>query len=153
MAVLLTGVSALRLTAQAVADLWRDGGDGIQTPRAPSSNSSSRPSRVTTWYAETAQAFVAGGTVPRPLPRDHAAEDRLFAGLRADLGAPSAVDVRIKAHIVRLVWTSDHVGAARRLQQPIELPARLAADARPSWPSVALPRREPVAAAGPEESQ
>ena len=69
-AVLLTGVSALRLTAQAVADLRRDGGDGIQTPRAQLELIVTTE-RVTTWYAETAQAFVAGGTVPRPLPRDH----------------------------------------------------------------------------------
>jgi hypothetical protein len=102
---------------------------------------------VTNWYAATAQAFIAGATVPRPLPRDEAADDRLFAGLRADLDAPSAANARAKAHIVRLVWTSDHVGAARRLQQPIELPARLAADASPAWPPVALLQGEPVVAA------
>jgi hypothetical protein len=51
----------------------------------------------------------------------------------------AAPEAPVQEHTVRLVWTGDHVDAARRLQDLVEQPARTAAQASnagfqlPTW--------------------
>ncbi|MCU1668263.1 MAG: hypothetical protein JWP40_1190 [Blastococcus sp.] len=124
---LLTGVAGLRLTAEAVSDLWTGAGSaGIDTPRA-TLEVIITTERVTNWFAAMAQALTGAGTVPRALPQDGASASRLVGALSEDLESVSAPDASVKAHTVRLVWTSDHVDVARRLQALVEQPARTAA--------------------------
>jgi hypothetical protein len=84
--------------------------------------------RVTNWFAAMAQAMTGAGTVPRALHIDRASDGRLVEALGHDLESVAASNASVQAHIVRLVWTSDHVDGARRLQVIVEQPARTAAD-------------------------
>jgi uncharacterized membrane protein YccC len=123
---LLAGVVGLRLTAQAVADLWAGAGsDRVDTPRAQLELIVTTE-RVTNWFAALAQAMTGVGTVPRALTQDGGSAERLVEALSQDLGSVSAPDAAVKAHAVRMVWTSDHMDAARRLQDLVEQPARTA---------------------------
>jgi uncharacterized membrane protein YccC len=124
---LLTGVAGLRLTAEAVSDLWAGAGlTRIDTPRAQLELIVTTE-RVTNWFAAMAQAMTGAGTVPRAFPQDGASASRLVEALSQDLESASAPDASVKAQTVRLGWTSDHVDAARRLQDLVEQPARTAA--------------------------
>jgi uncharacterized membrane protein YccC len=151
---LLTGVAALRLTAEALRDLWpRDGAglarERIDTPRAQLELIAATE-RVTTWYSALAQAVAGAGTVPRALPPDDGSNARLVACLGADLDGAEVLDDGVRAHTVRLVWTADHLDAARRLQTLVEDAARSAAGARaredlPAWLRLRRPDdQEPV---------
>jgi hypothetical protein len=83
---------------------------------------------VTNWYAAMAQAITGAGTVPRALPRDGSSDRRLVEALDQDLASMPAADASAQAHTVRLVWTGDHVDSARRLQELVEQPARVATE-------------------------
>ena len=125
---LLTGVAGLRLTAQAVSDLWSDSHAArIDVPRAQL-EVIVLTERVTNWFAAMAHAMTSAGTVPRALSRDGTADGRLVEALAEDLESRKAADAVVRAQTVRLVWTSDHVDTARRLQALVEQPARIAAD-------------------------
>ncbi|MFD1535246.1 FUSC family protein [Pseudonocardia aurantiaca] len=125
---LLTGVAGLRLTAEAVSDLWAGAGSArIDTPRAQLELIVTTE-RVTNWFAAMAQAMTGAGTVPRAFPQDGPSAIRLVEALSQDLESASAPDASVKAQTVRLGWTSDHMDAARRLQDLVEQPARAAAD-------------------------
>jgi uncharacterized membrane protein YccC len=139
-AALLTGDVGLRLTAEAVTDLWAAAGpDPVDTPRAQFELIVTTE-RVTNWFAAMAQALTGVGTVPRALPRDGASAKRLVEALSQDLESVSAPDASVRAHTVRLVWTGDHMDAARRLQDLVEQPARTAARA-PAAAGLRLPSR------------
>jgi uncharacterized membrane protein YccC len=128
LASLLTGVAGLRLTAQAVSELWSGNEPAnIDVPRAQL-EVIVLTERVTNWFAAMAQAVTGAGTVPRALPRDGASDRRLVEALGQDLDSVAATDASVQAHTVRLVWTSDHVDNARRLQELVEQPARTAAE-------------------------
>ena len=125
---LLTGVAGLRLTAQAVSDLWSNNRTApLDVPRAQL-EVIVLTERVTNWFAAMAHAMTSAGTVPRALSRDGAADGRLVEALAQDLESRAAPDAAVRAQTVRLVWTSDHVDTARRLQALVEQPARTAAD-------------------------
>jgi hypothetical protein len=61
--------------------------------------------------------------VPEPAPPDPVAARRLVAALGHDLDGR---DDHATATAVRLVWTGDHLDAARRLQALITGPAEIA---------------------------
>ncbi len=121
---LMTGVAGLRLTAQAVSDLW-SGTEPTRTgfPRAQLEVIVATE-RVTNWFAAMAQAMTGSGVVPRALTKDGATSQRLVEALGGDLAAAEASHASVRGHTVRLVWTSDHVDSARRLQEVVEQPAR-----------------------------
>ena len=73
--------------------------------------------------------------MPDPLPADDAADRRLLDALRADLAGAAPEGV---ATAVRMIWTADHLDAARRLQATLVEPARAAI--APSAPSPPLAR-------------
>ncbi|MFL6094547.1 MAG: FUSC family protein [Blastococcus sp.] len=124
---LLTGVAGLRQTAGAVSDLWAGAGPArIDTPRAQLELIVTTE-RVTNWFAAMAQAITGAGTVPRALTQDGASAGRLVEALSQDLEPVEARNAPVRERTVRLVWTSDHVDAARRLQDLVEQPARTAA--------------------------
>ena len=124
---LLTGVAGLRLTAEAVSGLWAGGESSrIDTPRAQLELIVTTE-QVTNWFAAMAQAMTGAGAIPRAFAGDGASAGRLVAALSQDLESVSAPDSAVKAQTVRLVWTSDHVDAARRLQDVVEQPAQTAA--------------------------
>jgi hypothetical protein len=59
--------------------------------------------------------------VPAPLTHDTAADERLIEAVRRDL---TGADGHATATAVRVIWTADHIDAARRLQAGIVAPAR-----------------------------
>ena len=123
---LVTGVAALRLTADAVLDLWlRDPhvaeGDRA-TARAELLGTSGR---IRGWYDELAAGLADGLAVPAPLAADEGAEDRFVEAVRHDL---LGRDGSATATAVRMIWTGDHLDAVRRLQAGLVEPARAATD-------------------------
>ena len=63
--------------------------------------------------------------MPVPLARDADADDRFVDAVRHDL---LSRDGNATATAVRMIWTSDHLDAARRLQEALVEPARAATD-------------------------
>jgi len=128
-ATLITGVTVLRLSADAVVDLWsRDEGVPEGDRTAARNQVVSEVNAVTTWYKAMASALDGSGAVPAELsPDDPAADARLVDAVRHDL---TGVDGRGTATAVRMIWTSDHITVARRLQGRIVEPVRTAAAVR-----------------------
>ena len=121
---LVTGVAGLRLAAEAVLDLWRrDDGNGAAARSAARSELVEDAHAVAGWYERLADGLLRARVVPDPLPDGDGADRRLLDALRADLSGarPEAV-----AAAVRMIWTADHLDAARRLQATLVEPARAA---------------------------
>jgi uncharacterized membrane protein YccC len=120
---LVTGVIGIRLAADSVLDLWsRDGvpaGDRSAARRELEAGASG----VTAWYDHFAAGLAGREPLPEPLPPDAVADGRLVAAVERDLGDP---DGRATATGVRVLWTGDHLDAARRLQAMVVEPARAA---------------------------
>jgi uncharacterized membrane protein YccC len=121
---LVTGVSGLRLAADAVLDLWRgdaaDGGDRVGARRELVAGAE----HMTGWYRNFAAGLEGRGPVPVPLARDERADGRLIEAVSRDL---RTADGQASATAVRVIWTADHLDAARRLQRSLVEPAREAA--------------------------
>jgi hypothetical protein len=124
---LVTGPSALRLAADAVLDLWQrdrsDDGDRAAARREILAGAE----RVARWYDELAGSLSGKGEVPEPLPHDVVADGRLLDAVGHDLRRD---DGKATATAVRMIWTSDHLDAARRLQATVVGPASAAARER-----------------------
>jgi uncharacterized membrane protein YccC len=123
---LVTGVGGLRLAADAVLDLWQRE-DGASTgDRAEARRELLKSSElVKAWYDDLAASLVDGGEPREPLAHDRVADGRLVDAVRHDL---RGADGRASATAVRMIWTGDHLDAARRLQQIIVGPARATAE-------------------------
>ena len=123
---LVTGVAGLRLAADAVLYLWeRNGG------QAPGGDRTSARAEllltsgsVTGWYGDLAVSLDGRRPVPAPLPRDRNADARLLQAVGRDLRSE---DGRATATAVRMIWTSDHLDAVRRLQATLVDPTLAAA--------------------------
>jgi uncharacterized membrane protein YccC len=118
---LVNGVAALRLAGDAVVDLWqRDGpigGDRTGARRELLAGIE----RLTDWYDAFAASLTGPGAVPDPLPADAAADRRLVDAVSNDL---RSADGSATATAVRMIWTRDHLDAARRLQGTLIGPAQ-----------------------------
>jgi hypothetical protein len=120
---LVNGVVGVRLAGDAVLDLWErgvgapDGGDR----EAARAELTKLADSVVEWYDELAAALVGRGAVPDPLERGGAAVEGLLEAVGRDLrdGDGNATDTG-----VRIIWTGDHLDAARRLQETLVGPAR-----------------------------
>ena len=77
------------------------------------------------WYEGFAAALARRSDVPAPLEDDELADDRLVAAVRRDLRGE---DGRASAVAVRIIWTGDHLDAARRLQASLVGPAQAVAE-------------------------
>ncbi|HEY1672955.1 MAG TPA: FUSC family protein [Streptosporangiaceae bacterium] len=127
-ATLITGVTVLRLSADAVVDLWsRDDGAQSGNRTAARNEVLAEVGQVTAWYQAMATALTGSGEVPTELPPDPAADARLVDAVRHDL---TGQDGQGTATAVRMIWTSDHVAVARRLQSRITEPVRVAVAVR-----------------------
>ena len=122
---LVTGVGGLRLAADAVLELWqREDGSAAGDREVARQELLQASEAVKGWYDELAGDLLTGHAPPRPLPHDRAADARLVDAVRHDLRAE---DGGASATAVRMIWTGDHLDAARRLQQVIAGPAHAAA--------------------------
>jgi hypothetical protein len=107
-----------------VLDLWHHA-DGAAVERAEVRRELlASADSLTAWYDSFAAALTGRGPVPDPLVHEESADARLVAALGADLHHE---DRRATAAAVRLIWTGDHLDAARELQQSLVGPARSAA--------------------------
>jgi len=115
MTTLVTGIVGLRLAADAVLGLWRRAGERHQdTDRAEARLVLlGTAGRVTGWYRDLALSLADHSPVPDPLPGNPTAVANLVASLRRDL---LDSDGRASDTAVRIIWTVDHLKAARRLQ-------------------------------------
>ncbi len=141
---LITGVAGLRLTAAAVLELWGRAGSPAAEPGAGWA-SAPAPDRavaadeliragdlVVDWYEAMSRALIAGSPVADPLPPDRSADGRLVEAVRRDLGGGDRTG---GATAVRMIWTGDHIDAARRLQGSLVEPARAVAALSPGYGS------------------
>jgi uncharacterized membrane protein YccC len=137
---LVTGVAGLRLAADAVLDLWQS--DDCQAPgdRAAASRELLNTSGlVRRWYGDLAASLTGHHEIPEPAGHDKLADGRLVDAVRHDLRGQ---DGQASATAVRMIWTADHLDAARRLEAALVGPARAAAGQRALSPLDGLiPRR------------
>jgi uncharacterized membrane protein YccC len=126
---LVTGVTGLRLAADAVLDLWeRDrASDGDRA--AARQQLLATTSLMVDWYTGFGASLAGLASIPDPLTRDADAEGRLVEAVSHDLRRE---DGRASATAARMIWTGDHLDAARRLQTLLVEPARAVADQRDS---------------------
>ena len=118
---LVAGVASLRLTSEAVLDLWDEAGSDSRDDRtAARGELLESTAAVEGWYETLAVALAGHGAVPAALAPDEAANARLVEVVRRDLGGESEA----VAVAVRILWTGDHLDAARRLQAGLVAPAR-----------------------------
>lgn len=118
---LLAGVVSLRLTSEAVLDLWAGAGSDSREDRtAARGELLGSTAAVESWYETLAVSLAGHGAVPAALEPDEAANARLVEVVRRELGGQTE-DVAIA---VRILWTGDHLDAARRVQSGLVGPAQ-----------------------------
>jgi hypothetical protein len=121
---LVTGVVGLRLGGDAVLDLWQHddaaGGDRTAARRELLASTD----QMTGWYRDFAASLIGQGPIPEPLGHDELADQRLVDTVSHDLRSK---DGQATATAVRVIWTGDHLDAARRLGGTLVAPARTAA--------------------------
>jgi uncharacterized membrane protein YccC len=133
---LVTGVAGLRLAADAVLDLWqRDDGTAVGDRAAARAELLAAVDLVRGWYDDLAGGLLDERDLRDPLPHDKVADGRLVEAVRHDLQGD---DGRATATAVRMIWTGDHLDAARRLQQALIEPARAAKEVQAVGPRGAL---------------
>jgi uncharacterized membrane protein YccC len=115
---LVTGVVGLRLAGDAVLDLWRDGETAVVGDPA-GRELAAGGEQMAGWYDDFAESLSGDRPVPEPATRDELAERRLVEALDGEAGDTA----------VRMIWTGDHLDAARRLQATLAGPARTLAGA------------------------
>ncbi|MEV4621533.1 FUSC family protein [Asanoa sp. NPDC049573] len=120
---LVNGVAALRITADAVLDLWQRDSAAAGDRAAARSLLLHTSHDIERWYGDLAETLASGRTAPAPAPPDRAADDRLVAAVRRDLHGD---DGDATSAAVRVIWTADHLDAARRLEVTLTAPARAA---------------------------
>ena len=119
---LMTGVVALRLTADAVLDLWqRDDGQAGGDRAAARRELLGTTERIQGWYEDLAACLVGQGELREPLAHDKDADGRFIEAVRHDLRTQ---DGKVTAAAVRMIWTADHLDAARRQQTALVGPVR-----------------------------
>jgi uncharacterized membrane protein YccC len=120
---LVTGVVGLRLAGDAVLDLWQSGGGADGDRAAARRELMATTDHMTGWYRGFGAALTGAGSVPDPMAADELADRRLVEAVDHDLRGE---DGHATATAVRMIWTGDHLDAARRLQRMLVGPARTA---------------------------
>lgn len=125
---LMTAVAVLRLTADAVLELWeRDDTGPADEHTAARAEVLRAGLRVCRWYQEAARALSGFGEVPEKLPRDETAEGHLIAMVSRALVEGRGQGA---STVIRTIWTADHIDVAQQLQTSVVGPARTAAALR-----------------------
>jgi uncharacterized membrane protein YccC len=123
---LVSGAGGVRLAAGAVLDLWRSDQAKAAADRSAACGEILQAlTRLRSWYDDLASSLLSGQQPRDPLSYDQAADARLIEAVRRDLDGG---DSDAAATAVRLVWTGDHLDAARRFQEAIVPAARAAAE-------------------------
>jgi uncharacterized membrane protein YccC len=120
---LVNGVAGLRLAADAVLDLWQRESSSDGDRSAARRELLGEAERMSGWYGGFAASLVGQAAVPEPLGDDESADSRLVHAVSRDLRSR---DGEATATGVRVIWTGDHLDAARRLQEMLVGPARSA---------------------------
>ncbi|MGH3415908.1 MAG: FUSC family protein, partial [Actinocrinis sp.] len=118
---LVSGVTGLRLAADAVLDLWERNGDENSGDRDAARFELLRTvEQVREWYDDLADSLDGVHPIPALLDRDADADGRLVRAVQTDLRDE---DGKATATAVRMIWTGDHLDAVRRLQPTLVQPA------------------------------
>ena len=120
---LVTGAAGLRLAADAVLDLWQRDDSAAGERAGARAELLASTALIVDWYEAFAAGIVGQREIPEPLRRDEAADGRLIDAVDRDLRRE---DGRASATAARMIWTGDHLDAARRLQRTLVGPARAA---------------------------
>lgn len=121
---LVTGVAALRLAGDAIVDIWqRDHQPATGSREAARTALLADSGVLRQWYDDLATSLLGAGEVRAPLGHDTIADGQLIEAIRHDLRDE---DGNATGAAVRVIWTADHLDAARRLQQTIAGPAQAA---------------------------
>ena len=124
---LVTGTVALRLAADAVVDLWRGVEGAKRLPDADRAVVHSAE-KVERWYDELAASLALNEQLPPdPITAEQIGVDRWADALEAE----SVPGTEMAA--VRIVWTADHLDAARRMQPKLVQATRMAVRGRGTW--------------------
>jgi hypothetical protein len=108
---LVSGVTALRLAADAITALWRE-----QEPSARSDVQEGllrAAQDVTGWYGELARHLTAGEPAPPPLDAGVLTDRALLDAIRQ---RQCTVTGAVTPRAIRTLWTADHLDAVRRVQ-------------------------------------
>jgi uncharacterized membrane protein YccC len=133
---LVTGVAALRLTADAVLDLWQRDEHRVAGDRtAARAELRATNGLIRDWYGGLAASLLDGRAIPDPLPQDATADARFLGAVRHDLVGG---DGNATATAVRMIWTGDHLDATRRMQPTLLEPARATTDRHAVGPFAGL---------------
>ncbi len=117
---LVSGVVGLRLAADAVLDLWQRDHDSESGDRsAARAELLASSARLEDWYGRLAGSFVTDRPAWPPMTHDRMADGRLLEAVRRDLQRPDGSPGGTAA---RIIWTGDHLDAARRLQATLRPP-------------------------------
>ncbi|MDQ1679398.1 MAG: hypothetical protein QOI42_257, partial [Frankiaceae bacterium] len=139
---LVTGVAGLRLAADAVVDLWSSPADAADGDRSAARREVvAHSAAVAQWYDALAAALRGNADVPPPLPADKDADQRLIGAVRRDLADTRGHGT---ATGVRIIWTADHIDAARRLQSEVAASAGVLPRPRHARPGTAANLGRPV---------
>ncbi|MFF4896285.1 FUSC family protein [Streptomyces sp. NPDC001068] len=124
---LVNSVAAVRLTGDAIADLWsregyRPGGDRAAARAAVLG--ACEP--IAAWFETSGRALAGRARVPDRTVGPRAADQALDQALSRELATDT--DLRDASAAVRMIWTADHLDALRLLQAQIIGPLHEAAD-------------------------
>ncbi|MFJ9561372.1 FUSC family protein [Streptomyces fuscichromogenes] len=129
---LVTGVVGLRLAADSVVSLWQgEERARMQAVRADAHRAVlGSTALVTDWYHGFAASLCDRSSVPDVVPLRAEEAVRLVESVRTEL---SDAQGRATPVAVRIIWTGDHVDAARRLQPALAEAAQAQARAHHGW--------------------
>lgn len=117
---LVTGVAALRLTADAVLELWQGAGDPGEGDRTSARRELVElAGLVRRWYDGLATRLIDEDAPSAPVSLDRQSDRRFVEALHRDL---LNTEGRASATAVRLIWTRDHLRAVVHLQSRIQEP-------------------------------
>ena len=117
---LVTGVAALRLTADAVLELWQGAGDPSEGDRTSARHELVEVAGlVRRWYDDLATRLIDDDSPSAPASLERISDRRFVEALHRDL---LNEDGRASATAVRLIWTRDHLSAVIGLQARIKAP-------------------------------
>ncbi|HEY5267089.1 MAG TPA: FUSC family protein [Acidimicrobiales bacterium] len=121
---LVIGVANLRQSADAVLGLWQ-GDDRRPTRQHPSARKELllEVGLLSSWYEQLGSAFVGDAAVPEAIAESAASNRRLVEAVGDDLCGD---DTNCATTAVLLIWTRGYIESARRLQQTLMEPARVA---------------------------
>jgi hypothetical protein len=120
-ATLVTGVAILRLSADAIDDLW----DHVGVDEAWSAvrrQLDDEAEAAVTWYDGFADSFEGGGSQQDLTPQAEA-DDDVESAVRHQLAQPGEENL---AEVVRIVWTAGHLAAVERLETTVIDASRVA---------------------------